>query len=135
MERNDAEPLLVIGLMSGTSMDGIDIACLETNGMDVARPVAHLAVAYSASRRKAIERGLEEAKSITERGQRPGGLAALEQELTSAHSEAVKTFLALPELAGRHVDLIGFHGQTVLHRPEKGLTVQLGDGQALVLTL
>ena len=118
-----------IGLMSGTSMDGIDLAALVTDGKGEVRRGPSLFVAYEAAFRRRIEAALEEAKPIVERSQRPGGLAALEREITLRHGEAVKRFL------GEHPDLdpdvIGFHGQTVLHRPEKGFTVQLGDGALL----
>ncbi len=55
----------------------------------------------------------------------------LETEITMRHGEAVRRFLADQGLGADEVDLIGFHGQTVLHRPLEGFTVQLGDGQML----
>ena len=48
--------------------------------------------------------------------------------MTDVHAEAVETFLAANGLPASEIDVIGFHGQTVLHRPERRLTVQLGDG-------
>ena len=51
--------------------------------------------------------------------------------MTTVHAEAVETFLAANGIAPGEVTVIGFHGQTLLHRPERGLTVQIGDGQAL----
>jgi anhydro-N-acetylmuramic acid kinase len=57
----------------------------------------------------------------------PGIIGEAEQRLTLAHAEAVKTLLAKVGSA----DLIGFHGQTILHRPEKGWTWQIGDGALL----
>src|SRR5690606_35162806 len=74
-----------------------------------------------------------DARRIDKRSGRPGALAVLERDLTLRHAEAVAAFRA--RLAGdarwSEPDLIGFHGQTVLHRPQVALTVQLGDGPLL----
>src|SRR5690606_10607540 len=73
--------------------------------------------------------GLDDARAIAGRQERPGALGPLERDLTLRHAEAVKRFLAdNPDFTPR---VIGFHGQTVLHRPDQGLTVQLGDGALL----
>lgn len=118
-----------IGLMSGTSMDGIDIASLVTDGEGDVRRGPSMFVAYDADFRRRIEASLGEARAIELREQRPGDLGPLEREITLRHADAVKRFRAgNPDLAP---DVIGFHGQTVLHRPERALTVQLGDGTLL----
>lgn len=120
-----------IGLMSGTSMDGIDLAMLRTDGeASVERGPARF-VPYDAAFRRRIEAALEEAKAIIRREDRPGGLAALEKDLTIRHADAVRAFLADPGAGWEKPEVIGFHGQTVLHRPHLGLTVQLGDGALL----
>lgn len=118
-----------IGLMSGTSMDGIDLAFLETDGE--AQVVRHHAgfVAYDAGFRRELNDALVEAASLTDRRQRPGSLESLERRITARHAEAVRDFVS--EYGIRHVDIVGFHGQTVLHRPQAGMTVQLGAGQQL----
>ncbi len=118
-----------IGLMSGTSMDGIDLAVLETDGDHVVKRGPSAFVAYEAGFRRRIEAALEVARSVDDRTVRPGDLAALERDITLRHADAVKRFLQ--DHHDLNVGLIGFHGQTVLHRPAKGLTVQLGDGQRL----
>ncbi len=124
--------LCAIGLMSGTSMDGIDLAMLRTDGKDFVERGPSFFVAYEAAFRRRIEAALQEAKRIERRAERPGDLAALEQELTERHAEAVKSFLASGEAgAWGRPEVVGFHGQTVLHRPHAGLTVQLGDGRLL----
>ncbi len=69
-----------------------------------------------------------------DRTERPGSLRGAEILLTTRHAEAVARFLAEIPVEGG-IDVIGFHGQTVLHKPEERLTVQLGDGARLIEAL
>ena len=123
--------LCALGLMSGTSMDGIDLALLRTDGVDAVERGPSYFVAYEAAFRRRIEAALEDAKRIIRRDERPGDLAALEREITMRHAEAVRIFLARVDGAWASPDIVGFHGQTVLHRPDAALTVQIGDGALL----
>lgn len=123
--------LTAIGLMSGTSMDGIDLAVLKTDGENAIEFGPCRSSSYPLALKRAIERGVEAAKCLAERHERPGPLAQLEADLTQAHAEAVLRLLESERIAASQIDAIGFHGQTVLHRPQAGLTVQLGDGQKL----
>jgi len=120
-----------IGLMSGTSMDGIDSALIRSDGRRQIEAVAHLSFEYSPVFRRKLKQGLKEAQTITQRHQRPGHLGNLEKELTEYHVQIVQNLLAKQNLHATQVDLIGFHGQTILHRPDEGLTVQLGLGAEL----
>ncbi|HXV31044.1 MAG TPA: anhydro-N-acetylmuramic acid kinase [Sinorhizobium sp.] len=126
-----ARILTAIGLMSGTSMDGIDVALVETDGDTVVKRGPSAGYAYDAGFRQRLKQGLDDARSITERQQRPGILSELERELTLRHAEAVRAFLHENNLLPENIDVIGFHGQTVLHRPDAALTVQIGDGELL----
>ncbi|MCY6380628.1 anhydro-N-acetylmuramic acid kinase [Hoeflea prorocentri] len=126
-----AEVLTAIGLMSGTSMDGIDVALVRSDGEQVVERGAFLTIPYRPDFRRRLADALEAAKSIRERDERPDDLGNLERELTHLHVDAVETYLSRFGLTPDQVDLVGFHGQTVLHRPERGLTVQIGDGSLL----
>ncbi|MDK9694881.1 MAG: anhydro-N-acetylmuramic acid kinase [Siculibacillus sp.] len=122
---------LAIGLMSGTSMDGVDVAAIETDGRTVSQFGPTLFRPYSDAERAAIRVALDEAPAITHRADRPAELVLAERVVTEAHIDAVKTFLEANGLGAQDVAVIGFHGQTVFHAPARGLTVQLGDGLAL----
>ncbi|TCU11934.1 anhydro-N-acetylmuramic acid kinase [Rhizobium sullae] len=120
-----------IGLMSGTSMDGIDVALVRTDGEAHVERGLFLGMPYDPAFRDRLKLALEQAKSIRRREERPGELAAIERELTIRHASAVAEFLNRHGLDRSSIDVVGFHGQTVLHRPDEALTVQLGDGPLL----
>ncbi|RKE84969.1 1,6-anhydro-N-acetylmuramate kinase [Rhizobium sp. AG855] len=120
-----------IGLMSGTSMDGIDVALVRTDGEAIVERGPFLSVPYEPAFRERLKQALDDAKAIRERRERPGDLSRMERDLTLRHAEAVRLFLKHAGLSASDIDLIGFHGQTVLHRPDEGLTVQIGDGALL----
>ncbi len=123
--------LTVIGLMSGTSMDGVDAAILQTDGDAQLKPGATCFLSYSAADRTMLRSALADAATLTDRTARPGILAQAEDLVTERHAQAVANLLSQAGLSAENVDLIGFHGQTVLHRPDQRLTVQIGDGRAL----
>jgi anhydro-N-acetylmuramic acid kinase len=121
--------------MSGTSLDGIDVAWLETDGGDVVERGPSATYFYRPEQQALLHEALEAAKPMTDRTARPGILAGVERELTDWHATAVHRFCEEYRLNLSEIDVIGFHGQTVLHRPDIRLTVQLGDGQALARRL
>ena len=120
-----------IGLMSGTSLDGIDVALIETDGERVARFGPFRTVEYAAGDRDVLRQALAEAAKLTDRDARSRVLAKAEALVTLRHAEAVEGFLGEQGIDRDAVDLVGFHGQTVFHDPARRLTVQLGDGAAL----
>ncbi|MBX9588203.1 MAG: anhydro-N-acetylmuramic acid kinase [Hyphomonadaceae bacterium] len=126
-----SKTLRAIGLMSGTSMDGIDVALIETDGESRVARQACITVPYDPTFRSDLAAALGEARSLTDRAARPGCLAGVEQELTRRHAAAVAQLLAHGGMRAGDVEVVGFHGQTVLHAPERRLTVQIGDGPAL----
>jgi anhydro-N-acetylmuramic acid kinase len=105
--------------MSGTSLDGIDVAQVATDGRRRVAAGPALTVPYPEAFRERL------------RGVLGGGgdVAGVEAELTRLHAEAVAQFRSRYPDAG--FDLIGFHGHTILHRPEKRRTWQIGDGALL----
>ncbi len=123
--------LSAIGLMSGTSYDGVDVALLDTDGEDIGRigPTGYRP--YSEQERAVLRRAIAVAANLSDRAERPRALVEAEELVTDMHAEAVEAFLAANGMTPREVAVVGFHGQTVLHRPDRGLTVQLGNGPAL----
>jgi anhydro-N-acetylmuramic acid kinase len=110
-----------LGLMSGTSLDGIDAALIRTDGNDILEIGAWLTLPFDNGLRAQIR------ESVYMRGD----LAKIEHDLTMAHVNAVKALLNQANLKARDVQVIGFHGQTVMHRPAEHLTWQMGDGALL----
>ncbi len=123
--------LTAVGLMSGTSLDGIDVAMLRTDGLAHVERGPSETFPYSTSQRQLLRDALAAATVVTRRDDRSGVLGEAEAALTQWHAQAVQVFLQRCSLRASNIDLISFHGQTVIHRPEQALTVQLGDGQAL----
>ena len=117
--------------MSGTSLDGIDVALLTTDGEDAVERGASRTYAYRPEQQALLQDALSNAKTMTDRAARTGILAEAERELTNWHGKAVERFCDETGVTLSDIDVIGFHGQTVIHRPEIRLTVQLGDGAAL----
>jgi len=113
--------------MSGTSLDGVDAAVLETDGEALVRPGPALTMPYDDATRAQLRAALEDARGVAQGAAVPQSIRDAERMLTEKHAEAVKALLA----KSGPVDLIGFHGQTILHRPERRWTWQIGDGALL----
>ena len=114
--------MMALGLMSGTSLDGIDAALLETDGRVDLRPGPSVTVPYEPELREGIRALL---------GRSEGPAEDVERAMTLAHVEAVEAVLGKAGIPADAVDLIGFHGHTIDHRPSEGRTWQIGDGPLL----
>lgn len=119
----------VIGLMSGTSLDGIDAALIRTDGQNQLETGPWVTVPYADDFKGQL-------RAILGRQEAPDELVAA---LTHKHAEAVSSLLTKAQGWGGVPALIGFHGQTIYHAPHRpsnsgeaqGLTVQIGDGAEL----
>lgn len=127
--RNDAAPLSAteltgrwaLGLMSGTSLDGIDAALIRSDGLGAVEAGPARTLPYEDAFRARL-RGVLGAK---------GPVAEVERELTLLHAAAVDALLRENGIAPGEVGVIGFHGHTILHAPEERRTWQIGDGALL----
>jgi anhydro-N-acetylmuramic acid kinase len=126
-----ADILKVIGLMSGTSLDGIDAAILDTDGKMIAHPGPAMTFPYHTWTRTLLHEALGAAAQTPPQGPIPPEIEKAERLLTTEHAEAVSTLLNQSGLASSDIAYIGFHGQTILHRPSDRRTWQIGDGDAL----
>src|SRR6185312_12079005 len=124
-----------IGLMSGTSLDGVDVALIETDGerVEAFGPTGYRP--YSDDERSLLRQALAEGAALNDRWVRPGVLAEAETFVTDMHARTVEDFLKTEHIDKAQIAVVGFHGQTVLHRPADRLTVQIGDGPALARRL
>jgi anhydro-N-acetylmuramic acid kinase len=105
--------------MSGTSLDGIDVAAIATDGRRRVIPGPAVTVPYPEPFRERLRSVLGGV----------GEVAAVEAELTRLHAAAIAQFrVKYPDVP---VELIGFHGHTILHRPAERRTWQIGDGALL----
>ena len=125
--------LRAVGLMSGTSLDGVDVALIETDGENIASFGPTAFRPYTPPERELLRRALTDAVALADRNARPGALKQAEALVTEAHAQAAERFLRDNGLSD--IAVVGFHGQTVLHRPDAGLSVQLGDGRELARRL
>ncbi len=123
-----SSPLRTLGLMSGTSVDGVDVALIETDGERIAALGPYLTVPYADDVRRLIRAafGAELPSDATH---------AAERAVTEAHVLAVQRWSAEQDIALSTIDVVGFHGQTITHRPERRFTWQIGDGAALARSL
>ena len=120
-----------IGLMSGTSLDGVDVALIETDGERILALGPTGYQPYAEEERALLRQALAEGASVADRLDRPGVLAQAGDFVTRIHAETVERFLEAEHIERGDVAVVGFHGQTVLHKPQARLTVQIGDGEAL----
>ncbi|NHO32515.1 anhydro-N-acetylmuramic acid kinase [Acetobacter fallax] len=120
----------VIGLMSGTSLDGVDAAWIETDGERIGWQGPSLTLPYSPELRKRLRALLDRAPTLF--ASDPDLLDAV-QALTLRHAEAVQALREKVEVVRpeSRLDIIGFHGQTILHDPTHGRTWQIGDAALL----
>jgi anhydro-N-acetylmuramic acid kinase len=115
------QPIWSIGLMSGTSADAVDAALLQTDGENITAHAGGISLAYDA----------KTAEDIHALMQGEGDVDAVSQALTNTHIKAVKMLLAQVDILKQDIAVIGFHGQTIRHDPQHGITRQIGDARLL----
>ncbi len=121
----------ILGFMSGTSLDGVDAAILSSDGETIEEFGPTHLTAFTADERAVVKEATEQ--FVETGGAEPGLLAEADAIIVDVHVRCATTLLAMPG-AGQ-IELIGYHGQTVLHRPDRGLTIQIGDPARVAATL
>lgn len=119
----DGDLLQAVGVISGTSMDGIDVALIATDGRDAVAVRAGATYPYPA----ALGEELKAVVADPERAEN-APLGEVEAAVTEAHGDAIARFLRDEGIPAHRIDVVGLHGQTICHRPERRFTRQLGSG-------
>ena len=120
------EAVWVLGLMSGTSLDGIDAALLRTDGEQIFEHGPWCTMPYDLEMRCSLRRLVD--------GEHQG-INDVERVLTEAHAVVAQALLDDFSLGAESVRLVGFHGHTIVHDPSNGITLQIGDGELLARRL
>src|SRR6188472_3910695 len=134
------EPIWAVGLMTGTVLDGnIDVALIKTDGERIEDFGTYRLMPYPPSIRSLLEETLKEARAWNFEGPEPTIFREAEEALTRAQSAAVKELVESQGMTMADIGVVGFHGQTVLHRAPQpgrtGRTRQLGDGELMAVLL
>jgi len=117
-----------MGLMSGTSMDGVDVSIIKSDGFDEVELILDKYFEYDTDLYKQLSTLRDKIQSSEDLIKYSKELSDLERALTIFHAEKISK-IALKN--GIEIDLIGFHGQTIFHNPQIKITKQLGDGNLL----
>lgn len=125
------QSLMALGLMSGTSCDGVDAALIVTDGETISSVGPSLYRPYADDERRKLKGAIKTARYWPARTPIPEDIVAAERMITAIHAEAVKSLLEQNGIAPSKIDIIGFHGHTMLHRSAQRRTIQIGDAVAL----
>jgi anhydro-N-acetylmuramic acid kinase len=116
----------VMGIMSGTSMDGLDISLLETNGIDFSKILIEKSIKYSSSYKKKLKTLIK--KLPNNKLDQINHIIKNENFITELIIINIKKFLKEKKIKKEIIYLIGFSGQTIIHNPQKKYTLQAGSG-------
>lgn len=114
----------VIGLMSGTSMDGIDLALIISDGKEIINHIKSDFFPYSDIFRNSIKAIIADNRNLSK-------VREVEDRLTKFHADFVNKFLIKSNISPNEIDIIAFHGQTIDHRPDQSITWQIGNSKLL----
>ena len=117
-----------MGLMSGTSLDGVDVSIIESDGNREYLPILDRYFKYDSELIQKVLKIRDKISNSEGLLRYSNEINALEREITIFHSKVVNELLKKSETV---IDLIGFHGQTIFHEPKKKISKQLGDGKLL----
>ena len=118
-----------LGLMSGTSMDGIDMSIIRSDGEQFIELIDNMYLKYEDQLKAKLIKTISLCSSKEYFSKMQDKFNELEKEITHCHLKACK--LIVSKNKDINIDLIGFHGQTVIHKPKDGYSIQIGDAQLL----
>ena len=117
-----------LGLMSGTSMDGVDVSIINSDGNAKFKGILNKYFEYSEDLHKKLTSSRDKINSSTDLKIHSKELDLLNKEITLFHCKAVNEVFKEIDF---NVDIIGFHGQTIFHNADEKISRQLGDGNLL----
>lgn len=110
---------LYIGFMSGTSLDGLDVSLIKTDGKNIVIPIENLHIPYEKNFQNKLKELLGFKIDVS--------LFDIEKELTNLHIAAAISLLSKANLKNSDIAALGFHGQTIYYNPDKAIIWQIGD--------
>jgi anhydro-N-acetylmuramic acid kinase len=115
-----------VGMMSGTSMDGIDLALIESNGREIINRLNFAHLPYEADFKNRLRSVIYSNPSVIE-------VRKTENQLTLIHADFINQFLGQNKISPKEIDVIGFHGHTILHAPDQQMTWQIANPHLLAV--
>jgi anhydro-N-acetylmuramic acid kinase len=113
-----------IGLMSGTSMDGVDLALIESDGKKIIKHLNFTYQPYQKDFKEALNKVIYDRPSLEK-------IKLVEKQLTLIHADLVNNFLTENKINPKEIDVVAFHGHTILHNPDQRITWQIGNSGLL----
>ncbi len=120
-----------LGLMSGTSGDGVDASIIRSDGETKYKVILDKYFKYDQDIYKNIHNLKGKINNSKDLKNLSKELESLEKEITLFHAKVIKEIINGSEIGDFNIDLIGFHGQTVFHNAKEKISRQLGDGKLL----